>query len=103
LTLSETAKHAHSAQRGTIVEVDGIQQPAHAPRLSRTPGRVDRPPAPIGQDTLDVLRDWGIPPARVQHLPRRATGRYRHQGRQGCCTPAVTKRPDRLPIASMLE
>jgi alpha-methylacyl-CoA racemase len=68
LTLSETAKHAHSAHRGTIVEVDGIRQPAPAPRLSRTPGRLDRPPAQVGQDTVDVLCDWDIPPDRVQHL-----------------------------------
>jgi alpha-methylacyl-CoA racemase len=68
LTLSETATHAHSAHRGTIVEVDGIRQPAPAPRLSRTPGRLDRPPAQVGQDTVDVLCDWDIPPDRVQHL-----------------------------------
>jgi len=68
LTLSETAKHAHSAHRGTIVEVDGIRQPAPAPRLSRTPGRLDRPPAQVGQDTVEVLCDWDIPPDRVQHL-----------------------------------
>jgi alpha-methylacyl-CoA racemase len=68
LTLSESAEHAHSAHRGTFVEVGGIRQPAPAPRLSRTPGRLGRPPAPFGQDTVDVLRDWGIPADRVRQL-----------------------------------
>jgi alpha-methylacyl-CoA racemase len=68
LTLSETANHAHRAHRGTIVEVDGIRQPAPAPRLSRTPARLGRPPAQVGQDTVDVLCGWDMPPDRVQHL-----------------------------------
>jgi alpha-methylacyl-CoA racemase len=68
LTLSETAAHPHTVHRGTIVEVGGIRQAAPAPRLSRTPGRLDRPPAPSGQDTAEVLTDWGVPAERVQKL-----------------------------------
>jgi hypothetical protein len=43
------------------------------------------------------------PPIHRRDLLRRATGRYRYQDRQGCRTPAVTKRPDHLLIAPMLE
>lgn len=68
LTLSETAAHPHTVHRGTIVEVGGIRQAAPAPRLSRTPGRLGRQPAPFGQDTVEVLKDWGIPAERVQEL-----------------------------------
>ena len=68
LTLSEAASTPTARIASTIVEVDGIRQPAPAPRFSRTPGRLDRPPAQVGQDTVEVLCDWDIPPDRVQHL-----------------------------------
>lgn len=37
LTLAEAAGHPHLAARGTFVDVDGVVQPAPAPRFSRTP------------------------------------------------------------------
>ena len=33
-------------------------QPAPAPRFSRTPGDVQRPPAHAGQHTDEILTDW---------------------------------------------
>ena len=47
LTLSESLNDAHLAARGTFLEIDGISQPAPAPRFSRTPAaiRVDLEPA----------------------------------------------------------
>jgi alpha-methylacyl-CoA racemase len=68
LTLSETAVHPHTVRRRTIVELGGIRQAAPAPRLSRTAGRLGRPPAPAGHDTVEVLTDWGIPAERVREL-----------------------------------
>jgi len=54
--LDETPKHPHNASRGVFIEIDGVAQPAPAPRFSRTPA--DRPaaPPPIGAHTEDVLR-----------------------------------------------
>lgn len=49
------------AARGTFVEVDGVSQPAPAPRFSRTPSAVQRPPSAPGADTRAALRDWGVP------------------------------------------
>lgn len=40
LTLSEAAGGAHLAARATLVDIDGVVQPAPAPRFSRTPGRI---------------------------------------------------------------
>ena len=37
LTLDEAPAHPHNVARGTFIEVDGITQPAPAPRFSRTP------------------------------------------------------------------
>jgi len=60
LTWSEASKHPHIAARGTLLERDGVVQPAPAPRFSRTPAEIgNRPPAP-GADTRDVLTDWGV-------------------------------------------
>jgi alpha-methylacyl-CoA racemase len=52
--------HPHIAGRGVVVEVDGVAQPAPAPRFSRTPGAIPGPPPKPGADTRAVLEDWGI-------------------------------------------
>ena len=44
----------------TFVDVAGIPQPAPAPRFSRTPGAIQRPPAHDGQHTDEALGDWGF-------------------------------------------
>ena len=72
LSLTEAPKHPHNVERGTFVEVDGITQPAPAPRFSRTPGAIRRPPSAAGQHTDETLTDWGIDVARIAAL--RASG-----------------------------
>src|SRR5215469_2217547 len=59
LSLAEAPKHPHNAARKTFVEVDGVTQPAPAPRFSATPGAIQGPPPSIGAHTADVLADWG--------------------------------------------
>ena len=68
LTMSEAATEDHIAARSTIIEVDGIAQPAPAPRFSRTPGEVQRPAPWPGQHTDEVLTAWGIDAAKVAAL-----------------------------------
>jgi alpha-methylacyl-CoA racemase len=58
LSMGEAPQHPHNVERGTFVELDGIVQPAPAPRFSRTPGAVARPPSHAGQHTDEVLADW---------------------------------------------
>ena len=72
LTMSEAAVHPHNVARRTFVEVDGVTQPAPAPRFSRTPAAIAGPPSPAGTDTRDVLADWGLPAGRIDAL--HATG-----------------------------
>ena len=43
-------------------------QPAPAPRFSRTPAEIDRPPAHAGQHTDEALVDWGFDADRVAKL-----------------------------------
>ncbi|MEV5123161.1 CaiB/BaiF CoA-transferase family protein [Streptomyces decoyicus] len=61
LSLREAPQHPHLAARGTFVEHSGLTQPAPAPRFSRTPGAVRRPPAQPGADTAEIARDWQVP------------------------------------------
>ena len=61
LSLLEAPNHPHLREREVFIEVDGLVQPAPAPRLSRTPGAVQSPPAPLGAHTVAVLREWGVP------------------------------------------
>jgi alpha-methylacyl-CoA racemase len=59
LSMAEAPHHAQNKERGTFVEVEGVTQPGPAPRFSRTPGAVQRPPAEPGEHTEEVLADWG--------------------------------------------
>jgi alpha-methylacyl-CoA racemase len=72
LTMSEAPAHPHNVERGTFVERNGVMQPAPAPRFSRTPAELQRPPAFPGQHTDEVLTDWGFDADAVAKL--RASG-----------------------------
>nr|WP_210339874.1 CaiB/BaiF CoA-transferase family protein [Bosea sp. ASV33] len=60
LSLAEAPEDPHLKARGTFVEIDGVVQPAPAPRFSRTAGAIQRPPANPGEHTDEVLADWGL-------------------------------------------
>jgi alpha-methylacyl-CoA racemase len=68
LTMSEAPAHPHNRHRGTLVEEDGVVQPAPAPRFSRTPGAIQRPPSAPGGHTETALRDWGFSADEVERL-----------------------------------
>ncbi|NYE36471.1 alpha-methylacyl-CoA racemase [Nocardioides cavernae] len=58
--LAEAPTHPHLASRGTFVAVEGVTQPAPAPRFSRTPPSIGRAPALPGEHTREALQAWGI-------------------------------------------
>jgi alpha-methylacyl-CoA racemase len=68
LTLEEAPRHKHNAARNTFVEVEGVVQPAPAPRFSATPGAIAGPPPAIGADTATVLSEWGFSAANIDSL-----------------------------------
>lgn len=58
LTMAEAMGHPHNVARQGFIEVAGLPQPAPAPRFSKTPGAVQRPPAHAGQHTDEILGEW---------------------------------------------
>jgi alpha-methylacyl-CoA racemase len=68
LTMAEAAQDPHVRARGTIVEVDGVAQPAPAPRFSATPAALDRRPAVAGEHTDEVLWDLGFTSEEIAAL-----------------------------------
>lgn len=68
LSLAEAPEHPHNVQRQTFVEIEGVTQPAPAPRFSRTEVGVDRPPAHAGQHTDEVLGEFGFDVDRLAGL-----------------------------------
>jgi alpha-methylacyl-CoA racemase len=68
LTMSEAAEHPHNKQRETFVDVDGVVQPAPAPRFSRTKPTISAAPAKAGEHTREILSDWGFGASAIDSL-----------------------------------
>jgi alpha-methylacyl-CoA racemase len=68
LSMSEAPEHPHNRLRKTFVSVEGIVQPAPAPRFSRSEPAIQCPPAHAGQHTAEALADWGIGAAEIDRL-----------------------------------
>ncbi len=60
LSLSEAPRHIHNEARNTFVKVDGIEQPAPAPRFSRTKSEISSVPNEAGETDRQTLLDWGL-------------------------------------------
>jgi alpha-methylacyl-CoA racemase len=54
------------------VTIDGVVQPAPAPRFSATPGAIQAPPPAVGADNEAALCDWGFARSAIEAL--RAAG-----------------------------
>ena len=68
LDWSEREQHPHLVARQTYVEVDGITQAAPAPRLSRTPLGIHRPPPLPGEHSREVAAELGLSDQDVEAL-----------------------------------
>ena len=60
LSFMEAPDHPANKARGTYVEMDGVMQPAPAPRFSRTKSKIQHGVHKIGADTHAVLKEMGI-------------------------------------------
>lgn len=68
LEADEAIAHPHNVHRGTFVTIAGVDQPAPAPRFSRTPNARPTPPAHAGQHTDVALERWGFTATEIDEL-----------------------------------
>lgn len=68
LSFMDAPKHPANVARNTYIEVDGVTQPAPAPRFERTPSQVQHGPHAVGQDTDAVLAAMGFAAAELAAL-----------------------------------
>jgi alpha-methylacyl-CoA racemase len=68
LTWREAPMDPHLRERGTFTVVDGVVQPAPAPRFSRTPGAISRAAPWPGEHTVQALTEWGIDARALRDL-----------------------------------
>lgn len=60
LSLDEAKDHPQNRTRNTFIEIEGVLQPAPAPRFSRTTPETPNPPPRVGEHTEAVLSDFGF-------------------------------------------
>jgi alpha-methylacyl-CoA racemase len=68
LSWSEAPRHPHNRARSAYVSVKRAEQAAPAPRFSRTPAEIQRPPPERGEGGAKALADWGFDAAQVERL-----------------------------------
>ena len=68
LDLKEAPTHPHNIKRKTFVELEGVVQPAPAPRFSRTQGEIQGPAAMAGEHTREVLSAWNFTDQEIGEL-----------------------------------
>ncbi len=73
LTMVEAPGHEHNRARGTFVTLDGVVQPAPAPRFSRTVPPPPHPPRPARRSALD---GWGCDAGTLAALEAAGTLRF---------------------------
>lgn len=68
LSMWEAPNHPHNVARKTFIELEGLSQPAPAPRFSRTEAEVSSPPSIAGEHTDSILKDLGYDETEISSL-----------------------------------
>lgn len=68
LSMDEAPAHPHNQARASFIELEGVVQPAPAPRFSRTPGAVHGSPPLLGEHGRERLLALGLSPAEIDRL-----------------------------------
>jgi alpha-methylacyl-CoA racemase len=67
----EAPLHPHNRTRQSFIEIEGVVQPAPAPRYSRTQPDKPRPAVLPGTHTDEILEAWGVSAERLAELKQR--------------------------------
>jgi len=68
LDTAEAARHPHNVARESFVSLDGHQQPAPAPKFSRTTAQTPTAPVEPRSSTTEVLTELGYGPSDIDRL-----------------------------------
>ncbi|MDN3638819.1 CaiB/BaiF CoA-transferase family protein [Simiduia curdlanivorans] len=68
LDYQEAIEHPHNKARGTYIEINGVQQPAPAPKFSRSECAIPAAPSAEGADTKALLAAWGFDSVAISAL-----------------------------------
>src|SRR5688572_1886473 len=68
LSWSEARRDKHNVFRKSFISLKNVEQPAPAPRFSRTPGAVRRAPPERGEGGREALTEWGFSAAEIRKL-----------------------------------
>ena len=68
LDMSEAPEHPHNKERKTFIDLEGVIQPAPAPRFSRTEPEVVSSPSIVGEHTNEVLFSIGLSEEDISSL-----------------------------------
>lgn len=71
LDFEEARAHPHNRARGVFTTVDGINQPAPAPRFSETPSAIASPPPARGEHGVELLEAVGYDGDEIRRLAER--------------------------------
>jgi alpha-methylacyl-CoA racemase len=70
LNLTEALEHPHNLARNTFLEIDGITQPAPAPKFSNTVPVAGKIPK-VGENNMDILGQMGLSEAEIRKLTQK--------------------------------
>ena len=68
LSFVDAPQHPANVERNTYIEIEGLTQPAPAPRFSRTPSEVAHGAHGAGEDTDEVLGAMGFAEQEIAAL-----------------------------------
>ncbi|GIQ77380.1 alpha-methylacyl-CoA racemase [Bradyrhizobium sp. RD5-C2] len=74
LAFSEAPHHPQNRARGNFIEIDGVIQPAPAPRFLGTPSQAPKSAPRRGECGDAALRQWGFNPSGVSRLRELGVG-----------------------------
>ena len=68
LNMKEAPNHPHNVARHTFIELEGVTQPAPAPRFSRTQPEVQSSPSLVGEHTDEILQSLNLSAEEIEDL-----------------------------------